>query len=115
MSTAEEHFPVHADPRGELLAVEGADVGFPVARVFTVRGSAERLPRGGHTADCRELLVLVSGRAQGTVLRAGSQVAFDLASPGDAFRVAPSDFIDYTLDADSVLLVLCDRPFEARP
>lgn len=115
MSAAAERFPVHTDARGDLLAVEGADVGFPVARVFTVRGGAERLPRGGHTADCREVLVLVSGRAHGTVLRAGSRLTFDLASPGEAFRVVPTDFIDYELDAGSVLLVLCDQPFEARP
>lgn len=107
-------FPVHTDARGTLLAVEGADVGFPVQRVFTVQGNAEGLPRGGHQAGCRELLVLVRGRVTGSVRGQGRDVVFDLATAGDSFQVGPTDFIDYSLDADSVLLVLCDRPYGER-
>lgn len=115
VSAGTQGFPVFTDARGELLAVEGADVGFPIARVFTVRGTDERSPRGGHVAGCRELLVLVAGRVSGTVLGASGRLAFDLTAPGESLHVGPSDLIDYALDADSVLLVLCDRPFEERP
>lgn len=108
-------FPVHTDGRGSLLVVEGADVGFPVRRVFTVTGTAQRHPRGGHAADCRELLVLVAGRVDGTVRDTHGERAFELATAGDSLLVSPDDYIDYRLDADSVLLVLCDRPFEERP
>ncbi len=114
MSTRPGTFPVHVDERGSLLAVEGVDVGFPVRRVFTVRGTAERLPRGGHTADCRELLVLVSGRVDGTVRDTKGERAFRLEVAGDSLHLDPTDSIDYALDAESVLLVLCDRPFEDR-
>ena len=114
VSAEPDVFPVHTDARGTLLAVEGADVGFPVQRVFTVQGNAERLPRGGHEARCRELLVLVRGRVTGCVRGQGGDVVFDLATVGESFQVRPTDFIDYSLDADSVLLVLCDQPYEER-
>jgi hypothetical protein len=106
-----ETFPVHLDPRGMLIAVEGADVGFPVQRVFVVRGADPSLPRGGHAPGCRELLVLVSGRATGSVRSADTKVVFDLTAAGQSVRVDPTDRVDYVLDPDSVLLVLCDRPY----
>lgn len=107
---AECSFPVHRDPRGALLAVEGADLGFPLARVFTVQGTPERLPRGGHVADCREVLVLVSGTVTGTI----GPAPFALRTAGDSVQVSPGERIDFRLDEHSVLLVLCDQPFEAR-
>lgn len=113
MTAVPEVFPVHTDRRGTLLAVEGADVGFPVKRVFTVRGTAEQAPRGGHAPGCHELLVLVSGRVTGSVRRAGTEVAFDLSATGESVRVSPTDLVAYALDADSVLLVLCDQPYGA--
>lgn len=106
-----ETFPVHVDPRGMLIAVEGADVGFSVQRVFVVRGADPSLPRGGHAPGCRELLVLVSGRVTGSVHSVGVVVPFDLTAAGESVRVDPTDLVDYVLDADSVLLVLCDRPY----
>jgi len=111
----EEVFPVHTDPRGTLVAVEGDDVGFPIQRVFVVRGTEPSLPRGGHAPQCRELLVLVSGRVTGSVRNAAGEVAFELTDAGQSVRVDPTDFVDYTLDAASVLLVVCDQPYEATP
>ena len=110
-----EVFPVHTDARGTLIAVEGADVGFPIQRVFVVRGTEPSLPRGGHAPECRELLVLVSGRVTGFVRNAGGEVAFDLTAAGQSVRVDPTDFVDYALDAASVLLVVCDQPYGATP
>lgn len=107
----EGSFPVHRDARGELVAVEGAEVDFPIARVFTVRGTSERLPRGGHTADCHEVLVLVSGTAEGTI----GEDAFSLESVGDSVKVRPGERIDFRLDEHSVLLAVCDQPFRDRP
>ena len=111
----QEVFPVHTDARGTLIAVEGADVGFPIQRVFVVRGTEPSLPRGGHAPECRELLVLVSGRVTGSVRNAGGEVAFDLTAAGQSVRVDPTDFVDYALDAASVLLVVCDQPYGATP
>ncbi len=112
MSTGAERFPVHTDARGALLAVEDAGVGFAIRRVFTVVGSDERSPRGGHAPGCRELLVLVSGRVTGSVGRTAGVEWFDLSTAGESVRIDPLDPVDYQLDAGSVLLVLCDRPFE---
>jgi hypothetical protein len=108
---ADDTFPVHIDPRGMLIAVEGADVGFPVQRVFVVRGADPSLPRGGHAPGCRELLVLVAGRVTGSVRSADREVAFELTAAGQSVRIDPTDLLDYVLDADSVLLVVCDSPY----
>lgn len=111
----EVSFPVHADARGELVAVEGSDVGFPVRRVFTVTGAEGGTTRGGHTATCRELVVLVNGRAQVRLQRAGRSSKHDLAAPGSGVHIAPGDHVEYDLaGAHSVVVVLCDKPYEGR-
>jgi hypothetical protein len=106
-------FPVHEDARGTLLAVEGADLGFEIRRVFAVTGVDDVLPRGGHVSGCVQVLVLVSGRA--TVVRRplhGDASTHHLEAPGQSVRLDPTDHVDYTLDGPgSVLLVLSDRAY----
>lgn len=109
-------FPVHADERGRLVVVEGEDVGFDVRRVFAVTGVDGGGPRGGHEADCTELLVLVAGTVRVRLSSAGGDATERLMeSAGDALTVHPGDHVDYDLGgAASVLLVLCDAPYRSR-
>ena len=113
---SERVFPVHRDPRGELVVVEGEDVGFAVRRVFTVSGLDGGGTRGGHLAGCTELLVLVTGSAAIRVRRAGeTERSWLLDAPGQSVTIREKDHVEYDLGgAGSVLLVLCDAPYEAR-
>jgi hypothetical protein len=109
---ADQVFPVHRDDRGELVVVEGADVGFPIRRVFTVSGVDGGGSRGGHRADCTELLVLVAGTVTVRLRRAGQLVAHALGKPGDSITIEAMEHVDYDLGGDgSVIMVLCEEPY----
>ena len=112
---AEHVFPVHRDDRGELVVMEGRDVGFDVARVFTVTGADGGGARGGHRATCIELLVLVVGRVVVTLGRdGGPDAVHDLRQPGASVTIAEGTHVDYQLDgAHSVVVVLCDAPYRS--
>lgn len=112
---AEHDFPVHRDARGELVVMERTDVGFDVARVFTVTGTDGGGPRGGHRAPCLELLVLVAGRVVVTLGRDGApDDEHDLRHPGESVTIGPGTYVDYELDgARSVIVVLCDAPYSS--
>jgi hypothetical protein len=109
-------FPAHRDERGELVVVEGADLDFPVRRVFTVTGADGGGPRGGHRAECTELVVLVAGSATLALGTPRGTEHHELTTPGESVTITAGDHVDYQLDGSrSVVLVLCDEPFGARP
>lgn len=104
------------DSRGQLVAVEHDLLPFRPARTFVVTSESAPVVRGGHPARCRELLVLIAGRAMVSAKAPDTPVSrVELCKPGDALLVAPDDHIDYWLEEPgSVLLVLADRPFDSR-
>jgi hypothetical protein len=108
--------PVHDDERGSLLPVELGDVGFPVARVFVVTGPDGGAWRGDHGVPCRELVVLVTGRAEVRVRPRPESASetFVLDRPGEAIELRPGDSMEYHLtDGLSTILVLADAPYDA--
>ena len=112
---SEQQFPVHTDPSGQLMVVEGAALDFDIARVFTVTGVAGGSTRGGHSADSTELLVLVGGTVTVELGRADGTTSHVLTRPGDSVRIHEGDYVDYSLSADAVIVVLCDAPFRRFP
>lgn len=96
--------------------MEGDDVGFDVARVFTVTGADGGGNRGGHRAPCVELLVLVAGCV--VVTLGGHDHApgsvHELDRPGAAVTILAGTHVDYVLDGPhSVIVVLCDAPYRS--
>lgn len=113
---ATRQFPVHRDPRGELVVVEGAELDFAVRRVFTVTGTEGGGPRGGHRAECTELVVLVTGSATVSLETVRGAERHVLTTPGESVTITTGDQVDYQLGgAGSVIVVLCDQPFGSRP
>jgi mannose-6-phosphate isomerase-like protein (cupin superfamily) len=112
---ADRQFPVHRDDRGSLVAVEGGELDFDVARVFTVTGADGGGPRGGHRATCIELLVLVTGRAVVTLDSDDEPVSVhELTEPGSSVTIDRGSHVDYELDGSrSVIVVLCDEPYRS--
>ena len=108
-------FPVHRDDRGELVVVEGADLDFPVRRVFTVTGADGAAPRGGHRADCTELVVLVTGSVTLTIGTDRGPQSHALTTPGESVAITEGQHVDYQLGGShSSIVVLCDQPFAER-
>jgi dTDP-4-dehydrorhamnose 3,5-epimerase-like enzyme len=107
--------PGKRDPRGALTVVEfNTAVPFPVARLFYVSGVPAGLSRGGHAHyRCSQYLICQAGRL-GIALADGDRERRLELSAGQAMLVEPGIFATQTyLDDASVLLVLCDRPYEA--
>ncbi len=103
------------DSRGALTVVElSKTVPFAVARLFYVSGVPAGLSRGGHAHyRCRQYMICQGGRL-GIALADGSRERSLELSTGQAILVEPGIFATQTyLDEDSILLVLCDRPYEA--
>lgn len=82
-----------------------------------VRHAVERVlgaPRGGHRADCTEVVVLVVGSATIDVRRPESGATqHRLERPGRSVTLHAGDHVDDTLGgAGSVVMVLCDAPYQ---
>ena len=83
-------------------------------RIDTLPGVPAGLPRGGHAHHrCRQYMICQGGRL-GISLADGTRERSLELSTGQAILVEPGIFATQTyLDDDSILLVLCDRPYEA--
>ena len=109
------NFPTHEDSNGTLGVYEcGKQVPFDIQRVFTVSASKDDV-RGDHAhKKCTQLLVCISGQIRvgcddGSVV---TQYLLDNMSMG--LLVPPGIWasVEY-LESPSVLMVLCDRGYEA--
>ena len=106
--------PTLHDPRGALTVAEfGHFVPFSVVRLFYVRKVPPNTVRGQHAHfRCSQYVICVSGRAQ-IDFADGTTERSVILSPGQAVLIDPGIFATETyLDADTVLLFLCDRPYE---
>jgi hypothetical protein len=113
---ADASFPTYADERGDLIAVEFADVPFPVRRVFVVRGVEARLARGDHDVPCEEMVVLLQGSVVFTLGDPARSVEVRLDEPGQRLRLEPGQNVSYVLDGrGSEIIVLASEPYQARP
>lgn len=103
------------DARGGLGVIDIIDYApFTPVRLFWISDVAAGQSRGGHAHKaCSQFMVCLSGRIQidafdGTVRRRF------LLSRGEFINVVPGIYATETfLVEQSVLLVLCDRPYEA--
>lgn len=109
------HFPVYADNNGDLCVYEcGQHVPFDIRRVFTVSARKGDI-RGDHAhKKCTQLLVCLSGQIR-VFCDDGSAVSeYFLANMGMGLLVPPGTWAkEEYLANDAVLMVLCDREYEA--
>jgi dTDP-4-dehydrorhamnose 3,5-epimerase-like enzyme len=106
--------PTMRDPRGALTVAEFSKfVPFTVARMFYVRDVPPGTLRGQHAHyRCSQYMICVSGRLRITVADGTDEKGLELL-PGQGVFIAPGIFATETyLDTDSVMLALCDRPYE---
>jgi len=101
------------DARGELVVAElSKDVPFAIARLFYVRDVPAGTVRGRHGHyRCRQMLVCQSGRIAVDVGDGKDERRFILES-GEYLMLEPGLMGAETyLDENSILLVLCDQPY----
>lgn len=103
------------DPRGALVPIELASaLPFVPVRLFWVHDVPVGQTRGAHAHRvCTQYLLAMAGTVEVAVSDGDETVTFSLAS-GDGLLIAPGLWASerYTTH-DAMLLVLCDRPYEA--
>lgn len=103
------------EDRGTLLAIDLAACPFAVRRVFTVSAPGAPVRRGGHSAECREYIVLVRG-ACAVHLGEHAPTSHHLTEPGDGCLVEAGTYVRYELETpDATVLVLADKPYIEEP
>jgi hypothetical protein len=106
--------PRHADASGALVVAEGErDLPFRIARVFTVRAE-EGVERGRHAhRRCAQFLIAVGGLIEVHCDDGRARRVFTLDRGDQGLLVPPLVWASERFRAaGSVLLVLCDRPYE---
>lgn len=109
------HFKKHVESNGVLCVFEsGQEVPFNICRVFTVSARAGDI-RGDHAhKKCTQLLVCVSGQIHVTCDDGSTTTEHKLGNMSEGLLVPPGIWATekYMID-DAVLMVLCDRGYEA--
>lgn len=102
------------DSRGLLVSVELLElISFPVRRLFWIRDVPVDTVRGGHGHKlCQQFMICIAGALSIEVFDGTDTRVFALYA-GQALLVPPAIFSSEKFtEPDSVLLVLCDRPYE---
>jgi hypothetical protein len=103
------------DKRGTLSVLDIAEnTPFVPVRMFWITDVVPGTSRGGHAHKaCSQFLVCAQGRIDVEAFDGTISRSFMLTQ-GDFINLPPGIFATETfLDENSVLLVICDRPFEA--
>jgi dTDP-4-dehydrorhamnose 3,5-epimerase-like enzyme len=103
-----------ADERGVLAPVELTDVvPFTVVRLFWVRDVPPGIQRGAHAhVACHQFMICGAGSVAVDAFDGVAERTVTLAA-GTAVHVPPALFTtERFADSRSVLMVLCDRPYE---
>ena len=106
--------PRHRRDDGEIVVAEvGAKAPFAIARMFMVRGSLGA-ERGKHAHRlCSQLMLCVHGAIEVICADGREQRTFTLDRSNLALLVPPTIWNSVIFrKMDSVLVVLCDRPYE---
>lgn len=105
------------DERGNLVVIEGngQDIPFDIKRVFYIYGSDAQVVRGQHAnRETEFLLVNVSGTSKVRIDNGRDSQIIELNRPRMGLYLSPMVWKDmYEFSADSVLLVLANRHYDA--
>ena len=107
--------PCHVRTDGEVVVAEaGAQVPFVIARLFTLQAPLGAV-RGEHAhRRCAQFMLCVSGAVDIACADGREERVFSLDRGNLALLVPPTIWNTVTVRKDnSVLAVLCDRPYEA--
>jgi len=107
--------PQKIDARGTLAVAEFSRfVPFKVVRIFYVFGVPPGTTRGRHAHKlCSQYMICQRGRVHMELSDGAETRGFELKA-GNGMLIEPGIFASESyLDADTVLLALCDRPYEA--
>ena len=105
--------PYHKENNGDLVVVEGEIIPFSIKRVFNVRQQKGDI-RGKHAhRHCSQLLICSNGAVEVTCYDTITTEVYTLDKPNFALFIPPGIWADQKyIENNTILTVLCDRPFE---
>ena len=110
-------FVDRGDERGNLVVIEGEgmDIPFDIKRVFYIYGSDDTVVRGQHAnRETEFLLVNVAGTSKVRVDNGHESAIVELNKPRMGLYIPAMLWKDmYDFSADSILLVLASRHYDA--
>ena len=110
-------FVDRGDERGNLVVIEGEgmDIPFDIKRVFYIYGSDDTVVRGQHAnRETEFLLVNVAGTSKVRVDNGHESAIIELNKPRMGLYIPAMLWKDmYDFSADSILLVLASRHYDA--
>ena len=110
-------FVDRGDERGNLVVIEGEgmDIPFDIKRVFYIYGSDDTVVRGQHAnRETEFLMVNVAGTSKVRVDNGHESAIIELNKPRMGLYIPAMLWKDmYDFSADSILLVLASRHYDA--
>ena len=105
--------PYLKENNGDLVVVEGNIIPFNMSRVFTVRASKNSV-RGEHAhRQCSQLLICTNGAVEVKCDDTSTTEIYVLDKPNFGLFIPPGIWADQKyIENNTILTVLCDRPFE---
>ena len=105
--------PYHKENNGDLVVVEGEIIPFSIKRVFNVRQQKGDI-RGRHAhLHCSQLLICTNGAVEVKCDDSRTTEIYVLDKPNFGLFIPPGIWADQKyIENNTILTVLCDRPFE---
>ena len=105
--------PYHKENNGDLVVVEGEIIPFSIKRVFNVRQQKGDI-RGKHAhRHCSQLLICTNGAVEVKCDDSSTTEIYVLDKPNFGLFIPPGIWADQKyIENNTILTVLCDRPFE---
>ena len=105
--------PYHEENNGDLVVVEKEIIPFSIKRVFNVRQQKGDI-RGKHAhRHCSQLLICTNGAVEVKCDDISTTEIYVLDKPNFGLFIPPGIWADQKyIENNTILTVLCDRPFE---
>jgi len=107
--------PYHKENNGDLVVAEGENnvIPFSIKRVFNVRAQKGHI-RGRHAhRHCSQLLICTNGAVKVKCDDSSTNEVYVLDKPNFGLFIPPGIWADQKyIENNTILTVLCDRPFE---
>ena len=105
--------PYLKENNGDLVVVEGEIIPFSIKRVFNVRQQKGDI-RGKHAhRHCSQLLICTNGAVEVKCDDISTTEIYVLDKPNFGLFIPPGIWADQKyIENNTILTVLCDRPFE---
>lgn len=108
-------FPRFDEDTGALSVYEGnSDIPFDIARTYSIRALKDAV-RGNHAHyRCAQVVICVHGGVEVVCQDGDGTQTFKLETPDQGLFIPPTIWAAQTyLEPDTVVIVVCDRPYEA--